>query len=454
MDVTPTFRERARQRAALHPTQVILLGYLALITIGALLFTLPIASTGEPISFIDAFFTATSAVCVTGLTVFDVATVLSDFGKVVLMVLIQLGGLGIMVVSGLVAIAIFRRLSTSGSDLIGTEFRAQQQGGSMKDTILRIVRMVFVLEAIGAVILTAWFAFVHGYDLARATWHGVFHAISSFNNAGFALYSDNLESFVTDPVVSLTVCALVILGGLGFPVIMEIRRVGWAPRRWTMNFNIVVSMTIVLLLIGTIYIAVLEWSNPATLGSLDPGSRILAAFFQSVQTRTAGFNTIDIGAMYPSTWLGMDGLMFIGAGPAGTAGGIKVTTFAVLAFIVLTELRGESAVNIFGKRLSRAVQRQALTIALLAVFYVAASVVLMQLMTNESTDALIFEVISAFGTVGLSTGITAQLPDPALINLIVLMLVGRLGPLTLSTALVLTRRPRLYEFPKERPLLG
>ncbi len=439
---------------SLHPTQITLLGYIGLITIGATLLALPISSTGDPISFIDAFFTATSAVCVTGLSVFDISLVLTDFGKVVLLSLIQLGGLGIMVVSGLIAIAIFRRLSTSGSDLIGSEFRSQQANSTMKDTMLRIVKMVVVFESVGAVILTAWFATVYRYDLGHALWMGVFHAVSSFNNAGFALYSDNLMSFVADPVVSLTVCALIIIGGLGFPVIMELRRVGWAPRQWTMNFNIVMSMTVILLVGGTIYIAILEWSNPGTLGPLDPGAKILAAFFQSVQTRTAGFNSIDIGAMNPATWLGMDGLMFVGAGPAGTAGGIKVTTFAVLAFIVLTELRGDSAVNIFGKRLSRAVHRQAITIALLAVFYVAASTVLMQLTTTVSTDRLIFEVISAFGTVGLSTGITPMLPDPALINLIVLMIVGRLGPLTLSTALILNHSPKLYEFPKERPLLG
>ena len=431
-----------------------MLGYAGLITLGAILLALPISSTGEPLSIVEAFFTSTSAVCVTGLSVIDVSSGLTDFGKVVLMSLIQLGGLGIMTVSGLVAIAIFRRLSTGGAELISSEFRAQSTDSTMKSTIMRIVRMVFFFEAIGALILAVWFGWVHNYDAPKALWMGVFHAVSSFNNAGFALYPDNLMGFVADPVVSLTICALVIIGGLGFPVIMELRRIGWAPRRWTMNFNLVMFMTAVLLVGGTIYIVALEWSNPATLGPLDPATKILAAFFQSVQTRTAGFNSVDIGAMNPETWLGMDALMFIGGGPAGTAGGIKVTTFAVLAFIVWTELKGDSAVNIFGKRLSRSVHRQAITIALLAVAYIAFSTILMQMTTNESTDRIIFEVISAFGTVGLSTGITANLSDPALIILMLLMIVGRLGPLTLSTALILTHRPKLYEFPKERPILG
>ncbi|CAB4587003.1 unannotated protein [freshwater metagenome] len=454
MDSKWSIRAITRPRFSVHPTQITVLGYAGLITLGAILLALPISSTGEPLSIVEAFFTSTSAVCVTGLSVIDVSSGLTDFGKVVLMSLIQLGGLGIMTVSGLVAIAIFRRLSTGGAELISSEFRAQSTDSTMKSTIMRIVRMVFFFEAIGALILAVWFGWVHNYDAPKAVWMGVFHAVSSFNNAGFALYPDNLMGFVADPVVSLTICALVIIGGLGFPVIMELRRIGWAPRRWTMNFNLVMFMTAVLLVGGTIYIVALEWSNPATLGPLDPATKILAAFFQSVQTRTAGFNSVDIGAMNPETWLGMDALMFIGGGPAGTAGGIKVTTFAVLAFIVWTELKGDSAVNIFGKRLSRSVHRQAITIALLAVAYIAFSTILMQMTTNESTDRIIFEVISAFGTVGLSTGITANLSDPALINLMLLMIVGRLGPLTLSTALILTHRPKLYEFPKERPILG
>lgn len=454
MDSKWSIRAITRPRFSVHPTQITVLGYAGLITLGAILLALPISSTGEPLSIVEAFFTSTSAVCVTGLSVIDVSSGLTDFGKVVLMSLIQLGGLGIMTVSGLVAIAIFRRLSTGGAELISSEFRAQSTDSTMKSTIMRIVRMVFFFEAIGALILAVWFGWVRNYDAPKAVWMGVFHAVSSFNNAGFALYPDNLMGFVADPVVSLTICALVIIGGLGFPVIMELRRIGWAPRRWTMNFNLVMFMTAVLLVGGTIYIVALEWSNPATLGPLDPATKILAAFFQSVQTRTAGFNSVDIGAMNPETWLGMDALMFIGGGPAGTAGGIKVTTFAVLAFIVWTELKGDSAVNIFGKRLSRSVHRQAITIALLAVAYIAFSTILMQMTTNESTDRIIFEVISAFGTVGLSTGITANLSDPALINLMLLMIVGRLGPLTLSTALILTHRPKLYEFPKERPILG
>ena len=431
-----------------------LLVYLVLITIGAIFLALPISSTGSPLSFVDAYFMSSSAVSVTGLSVIDVSSALTDFGKVVLLLLIQMGGLGIMMVSGFIAIFVFRRLSTSGTDLISTEFRTPQGLGTMRDILTRIVKLVLFFELVGAAILTTWFWWRYDYEFGEALWSGVFHSVSAFNHAGFTLYPDNLVGFLYDPVINLTICALIIIAGVGFPVLIELRRVGWAPRVWTMNLNIVLAMTVILTIGGTIYIAALEWSNPNSLGPLDTVTKIIASFFHSVQTRSSGFNTLDVGAFYPETWLGLDALMFIGSGPSSTGGGIRLTTFAVLAYIVWTELRGDSAVNIFGKRLSRSVHRQAITIALLAVAYVAFSTVLMQVVTNIDTDKIIFEVISAFGTVGLSTGITASLPDAALVNLIVLMIVGRLGPLTLSTALVLTHRPNLYEFPKERPLLG
>lgn len=428
--------------------------YLTLITIGAVLLALPISANTEPLSFVDAYFMSSSAVSVTGLSVIDVSATLSDFGKVVLLLLVQMGGLGIMMVSGFIAIFVFRRLSTSGTDLISTEFRTPQSLGSMREILTRIVKLVFFFEAIGAVILSTWFVINYQYDIGKSLWFGIFHSVSAFNHAGFTLYPDGLVGFLYDPVMNFTMNALIIIASVGFPVLIELRRVGWAPRVWTMNLNIVLAMTLFLTVGGTIYIAVFEWNNPASLGPLDPFTKISAAFFHSVQTRSSGFNTLDVGAFYPETWLGMDALMFIGSGPSSTGGGIRLTTFAVLAYIVWTELKGDSAVNIFGKRLSRAVHRQAITIALLAVAYVAFSTVIMQTVTHEDTDKIIFEVISAFGTVGLSTGITTALPDIALINLIVLMIVGRLGPLTLSTALVLIHRRNLYEFPKERPLLG
>ncbi len=298
------------------------------------------------------------------------------------------------------------------------------------------------------------FLFGYGYGFGEAAWHGAFHAVSSFNNAGFAPYTDNLMGFVADPFVCLPICAAIILGGLGFPVIMQLRREFRRPPRWSMNTKLVLSGTLVLLVGGTVYLTAIEWNNPATLGPLDPAAKVLAGFFQSVQTRTAGFNSIDIAAMRPESWLGMDVLMFIGAGPAGTAGGIKVTTFAVLFFIIMTELRGEGSVNIFGKRLSRAVHRQAITVALIAVAAVMGATILLMFVTGIDLDRILFEAASAFGTVGLSTGITAGLPDAAKLVLAALMFLGRLGPLTLGSAIALRDRKILYEYPKERPAIG
>jgi len=324
----------------------------------------------------------------------------------------------------------------------------------VRGLVKRIVVISVVIELVTFVVLFLRFLLGYGYDLGGSAWHALFHAVSAFNNAGFALYSDSLMGFVSDPFICLPICAAIILGGLGFPVIMELRREFRRPLHWSMNTNIVLAVTAVLLVAGTVFITVVEWSNPATLGALDPGSRVLAGFFQSVQTRTAGFNSVDVGAMHDETWLGMDVLMFIGGGPAGTAGGIKVTTFAVLFFILVTELRGEGAVNIFGKRLSRAVHRQAITVVLMAVAAVVAGTGVIMFLSGENLDKSLFETVSAFATVGMSTGITATLPESAQVVLVVLMFLGRIGPLTLGSALALRERRILYELPKERPAIG
>jgi trk/ktr system potassium uptake protein len=317
-----------------------------------------------------------------------------------------------------------------------------------------IVLISLVIESATFLVLFVRLLLAYGYDVGEAAWHAGFHAVSSFNNAGFALYTDNLMGFVSDPFICLPIAAAIILGGLGFPVIMQLRKEFRRPLHWSMNTKLVLWGTAVLLIGGSAYITLIEWDNPETLGALDPSARVLAGFFQSVQTRTAGFNSIDIGAMHSESWLGMDVLMFIGAGPAGTAGGIKVTTFAVLFFILMTELRGEGAVNIFGKRLSRAVHRQAITVVLIAVAAVMAGTVALMFLTGIDLDRILLEAVSAFGTVGLSTGITPGLPDAAKLVLIALMFLGRLGPLTLGTAIALRQRKILYEYPKERPAIG
>lgn len=358
-----------------------------------------------------------------------------------------------MVFATLIGLVLVRRLSVRSRLSAAAETDAVGSA-DVRRVVRGILSISLLIEAVVAVLLTARFAWGYGFDPLRAAWNGLFHAVSSFNNAGFALFSDNLIPFAADPWICLPICAAIILGGLGFPVIMQLRTEWRVPRRWTMNTRLVLVMTVMLLLGGSVYITALEWDNPATLGAYDPASRILIGFFHSVQTRTAGFNSVDIGQMRDETWVGMDVLMFIGGGPAGTAGGIKVTTFAVLLFILITELRGEGAVNIFGKRLSRAVHRQAIAVVLMAMGAVMVATIALMLVTGYPFDRVLFEAVSAFGTVGLSTGITYELPPGAEVILAALMFLGRIGPLTLGSALALRSRRILYELPKERPAIG
>lgn len=424
------------------------------ILVGTGLLLLPISKAGPGgATFIEAFFTAVSALCVTGHIIVDTPVYWSGFGQVVIMLLIQVGGFGVMTFASIIGIAVVRRLSLASRMNTAAETRSLGLE-DVKSLVLNVLRISLVIEGVVAVILFLWFWLHYGKTAGEAAWIAIFHAVSSFNNAGFSLFSDNMIGYVSDPVVSLTLAAAIILGGLGFPVIMQLRKHRHSILRWTMNTRIVLFATVVLLVGGTVYITAIEWSNPATLGPLDWPAKILAGFFQSVQTRTAGFNSVDIGGMHEATQLGMSALMFIGAGPAGTAGGIKVTTFAVLLFILIAEVRGEGVVNVFGKRLSRAVHRQAISVALLAMAVVMAGTVSIMLMTGLPLSPVLFEVISAFGTVGLSTGITADLPLGAQLILCALMFIGRLGPVTFAAALALRERQVLYQLPKERPIIG
>ncbi len=446
-------RVQGLARHGLAPAQAIVTGFGLALLVGTTLLWLPISSTQRPATFVEALFTATSALCVTGLTVVDTAVFWTPFGKLVILLLIQVGGLGIMLFAALVGLVLARKLSVRAR--INTVVEAKAFG---VPDVRRLARNIFLtsiaIEAVVAALLFVRFVSGYGYDAGKALWHGVFHSVSSFNNAGFALYTDNMMGFVADPWVSLPMCAAIILGGVGFPVLRELAREWRRPLHWSMNTRIVLPATIVLLVLGSLAITVIEWENPGTLGDKDPATRVLAGFYHAVQTRTAGFNSLDIGAMHDETWLIMDILMFIGGGPAGTAGGIKITTFAVLLFILWTELRGGTAVNIFGKRLSRSVHREAISVVLMALAAVMGATVAILTMTDLDLGRVLFEAVSAFATVGLSTGITATLPPAAQLILVALMFLGRIGPLTLGPALALRERRVAYELPKERPVIG
>ena len=451
-----------------HPTRLIAIAFTLIVAIGALLLSLPVANkSGNWLSFFDSLFTAVSAVTVTGLATVDTETHWTMFGHVVIAILMQIGAFGIVGFGALVIYLIEGRLSLRGKLTASSEVTTSNVP-DVKTLLKNIAKVMVAFQAVLFVILFWRLITEYGYSISKAFGHGLFHAISSFNNAGFALYSDSMMRFARDPWIIIPIFSVVYLASLGFPVLVEIRDrfkekvksrlnaefVSTLPRQWSLNSRIVLWASFVLAVFGTLAVAFLEWNNPSTLGNLDPVSKVIDSIFSAVMPRTAGFNSVDISAMNPATWLVINFLMFIGGASASTAGGIKVGTFVVLLYVVYTEIRGETAVNIGNRRLPRSMQRQALTIVALTSSVIIASVVLLRLTTAFSLDQILFEVISAVGTVGLSTGITASLPDHAKFLLSLLMLFGRLGPIVVATSLALRKTRRHYELPRERPLIG
>lgn len=437
-----------------NPTQVVATGFGTAALLGTCLLALPVATTGgEPAGWVTALFTATSAVSLTGLVIVDTETHWSVFGELVIMLLMQIGGLGIMTLATLFTVLVSGRIGLRARMLAAAETKAL----SISD-VRHVVRNVALFSLIGeaavAAVLTARFVTGYGEPFGQALYLGVFHGVSAFNNAGFALWPDSLVRFVADPWICLPIALASIVGGLGFPVVFELRRSWRHPRRWSLLTRLTLAMTLALLALGTLVLTVTEWANPRTLGALDEPARPLAGFFAAVMPRSAGFNAIDVGEMNPSSWLVTDMLMFVGGGSAGTAGGVKVTTLGLLLFIIWTELRGEARVHIGHRRLPEAAQRQAVTLVILLASLIAFSTYIVLVLTPHTLDRVLFEVISAAATVGLSTGITADIPVAGQALLVLLMFVGRIGPLTLGSALALKERARRYELPEERVIVG
>ncbi len=422
------------------------------ITIGTMLLALPVSSTGEGSSgLLPALFTAVSAVCVTGLTSVDTATFWSPTGQGIILALVQIGGFGIMTLASVLLLVIGRNLGLRNGLIAQTETRAVDLG-DVRSLVKRLAVIVLACEAVITAVLVPRFRLAYDDDLPTALWHAMFHAVSAFNNAGFALYSDNLVGFVDDPWVMLPLCAAVIVGGLGFPVIGEIVRV--ARKRWSVHTRVTLYGSLALLVIGIVGFALSEWTNPDTVGDLSVGGKIVASVTGGVMPRTAGFNSIDYGVATSENLMLTNVLMFIGGGSAGTAGGIKVGTFVLLAFVIWSELRGEQTVSIGGRDMPSSVQRQALTVALLAVGAVLAGTMAMMIATDYTFEPLLFESVSAFATVGLSTGITFDLPPAGELVLIALMFIGRVGVVTVGASLALSNRRRRYTLPEERIIVG
>lgn len=452
----------------IHPTRLIAIAFTGVILVGTALLSTPWANkNGQSLNFLDSLFTAVSAVTVTGLATIDTETNWTMFGHVVIAILMQIGAFGIVGFGALVIFLIDGRLSLKGK-LTATNEYSTGSAPDVRTLLRRIAQFMLGFQAVLFLILFVRFVYEYGYSFNKALGHGLFHAIASFNNAGFALYSDSMMRFAQDPWIIVPVFLTVYIASLGFPVLSEILdrlknklnqvrhpgAVSVLPVQWSLNSRIVLWASFILMVLGAIYIGFLEWNNPRTLGALSLGNKIWDSIFASVMPRTAGFNALDISEMNPATWLGMNFLMFIGGASASTAGGIKVGTFVVLIFVVYTEIRGETAVNIGNRRLPRSMQRQALAIVSLTSMVIIGSVILLRLTTSFSLDQILFEVFSAVGTVGLSTGITPELPAHAKFLLSLLMLFGRLGPIVVATSLALRKVKRHYELPRERPLIG
>jgi Trk-type K+ transport system membrane component len=433
---------------------LVVLGFAVAVVVGWGLLMLPAATeTGRSAGAITALFTATSAVCVTGLVIVDTGGHWSGLGEVIILGLIQAGGFGIMTVASLLGLLMARRLRMRLQ--LGTQAETKTLGvGDVRRVVLGVLRISLLVEAAVAVVLAWRFADGYGEPWSRAAYLGLFHAVSAFNNAGFGLHADSLMRFVGDPLICLPIVAAIIIGGLGFPVLLELRRGLRTPRKWSLHTKITLGMTVLLLGGGWLLITAAEWTNAGTLGRLGFGEKLLAGFTTAVMPRTAGFNSVDLSRMHDVTLLINDMLMFIGGGSGGTAGGIKVTTFALLGFVILAEVRGEPSVHALGRRLPDGTQRQALTIALLSVGLVTACTLMLLALTPFTLNQVLFEVTSAFATVGMTTGITAQVGTAGHVILVALMFIGRLGPITAAAALALRERTRRYELPEERTIVG
>ncbi|HLR93534.1 MAG TPA: potassium transporter TrkG [Jiangellaceae bacterium] len=437
---------------ALAPAQAVVLGFAIVIAVGTGLLLLPVsAAAPDGASLVEALTTSTAAVCLTGMLVVDTATYWSAFGEVVILGLVQVGGIGIMTMTSLVGLLVAHRLGLRSRLNVAAESHAGGLG-DVRAVVTGVVRTSLVIEAATAVALTARFALGYDHDWARSGWLGIFHAIAAFNNSGFALFSDSMVRFAADPWICVPLMVAVVLGGIGFPVLFELRRVMRTPRRWSLHTKLTLSVTGILLVVGPLAVLGLEWGN--TLRGLDGGARVLTGVFQGVMPRTAGFHSVDYGEMDQATLLVTDVLMFIGGGSGGTAGGIKVTTFALLLFVILAEVRGERSVTIFDRRIGVPAQRQALAVALLAVAAVVGSTIVLTATTQFDLGPVLFEVVAAFSTAGLSTGITTDLPTGGQLLLAALMFIGRLGPVTLVSALARRYHVRMYELPEGRPLIG
>ncbi len=449
--------EWADQVAREYPARLAMAVFAAVIAFFTLLLLPPFATaTGERAPFVDALFTATSAVCITGLVVVDTGEYWSDYGRVVILTGIKVGGLGVMVIASLLGMAVSRRIGLTQRLLTASETKTSRLG-----EVGALVRLIVVtsttIEAIIALVLLPRFLAL-GDSVGDAVWHSVFYGVSAFNNAGFVPTSEGLEPYAADWLVIVPIGLGVLIGSLGFPVIHNLlvtRREGrrWL-RSWSLHTKLTMTTSLVLVAAGMVLIGAMEWTNERTLGTQGLGHRLLSVFFTAINPRSGGFSTLDTGEMRQETWLVTDALMFVGGGSASTAGGIKVTTLAIMLLAIVAEARGDRDTEVFGRRLPRDTLRLSIAVVFMGATAVLVSCLALLEITEFELSRVLFEVISAFATVGLSTGITGLLPDAAKYWLCALMFLGRVGIISVLGAIALRDRRRIVRFPEERPIIG
>ena len=448
------FRDRVDLVGRTQPARLAVGVFSLVIVVVTLLLSLPIATvSGERAPFVDALFTATSAVCVTGLTTVDTGTYWSLFGQVVIIVAIKVGGLGVITIAALLGLMVSRRLGLTGRLLAQQETKTDRLGEV--GALLRfVIGLSTSCEAVLALILLPRFL-THEETLGQATWHAVFYAVSAFNSAGFASHPGGLPAYaIGDWWLCMPLALGVFVGGLGFPVLVTLGRQWRRPKRWNLHAKLTLSTTLTLLGLSLLIYGAFEWTNPDTLGPLTTSDKLLSTIFMAVMPRSGGFSMIPPIDLHEHTWLATDVLMFIGGGSASTAGGIKVTTVAVLVLATIAEAKGDADASAFGRRIPAGTMRLAITVLAAGVSLVVTGSMLLLAMTDYTLDVVLFEVISAFATCGLSVGLSPELPDAGKYVLIAMMFLGRTGTMSLSAALALRERPQMYRLAEERPIVG
>lgn len=432
----------------LTPPQVLALGFALVILLGTVLLKLPI-STKVEISWMDAFFTAASATTVTGLSVINIGTTLSVFGECVMIVMMQIGGLGLMTFAIFVLILLGKKIGLKERLIVQESFNQTSIGG-----VIRLVKILFIftiaVELAGTIILSL--KWIPVYGAVRGVFYSLFHSVSAFNNAGFSLFSDNLMGYSHDGLVNLVITLLIITGGLGFTVLVDL-----ANKRNFKNLKlhskIMLIGTFVLNVTAILFLFLLEYSNEATIGSMPLGEKLWVSYFQGISPRTAGFNTIDIGGMTDGSLLLIMLLMFIGAGSASTGSGIKVTTFIVIVWSVFAYIRGRKEPVMFERTIHQTVVFKSLAVTMIGLFFVFLTAFLLTVTEDASLSMILFESFSAFGTVGLSMGLTPDLSNAGRLLIIILMFIGRIGPLTLAFSFARTRTAKI-RYPEEDIFIG